>query len=175
MKRFGRYILNALTVLSILLCLATAATWIYALRRPASIDYRWHHGQRGLDLRLGEDIFLHVARQTKLVVDKHAVLRHVELPGLWYDHELLANASAGSVDWHVANVQYWLACAVFGFLPVARGGIAFVRRLRRRPLPPWTCASCGYDLRATPDRCPECGAVGFGPALALRPGLNCDC
>jgi len=49
-------------------------------------------------------------------------------------------------------VPFWFPTAVLGVLPAWQ----FVRR-RRRPLP-GACRSCGYDLRASPGRCPECGA-----------------
>ena len=45
--------------------------------------------------------------------------------------------------------------------PVAWFVHTFIENFRslRRELNRGLCETCGYDLRATPDRCPECGAI----------------
>lgn len=55
-----------------------------------------------------------------------------------------------------AAVPLWALAAAFAVLPVARLTSAVRGRTRRRS---GRCRACGYDLRASPGRCPECGAA----------------
>lgn len=61
-----------------------------------------------------------------------------------------------ATDWaYTMILPLWLPIALFAAMPLARGvrWVVAVRRKRRHGL----CPGCGYDLRASPERCPECG------------------
>jgi hypothetical protein len=64
---------------------------------------------------------------------------------------------------HAVAIPNWLTVAALAALPLAR---ATTYLYRRRKKVSGVCRACGYDLRATPGRCPECGAVAAPEALA---------
>jgi hypothetical protein len=54
------------------------------------------------------------------------------------------------------GVPLWFAAAAFAALCL---GMRTLARRSGRTAPAGLCPACGYDLRATPDRCPECGTI----------------
>ena len=72
------------------------------------------------------------------------------------EHEVAAGGGTTSFRFAVVGVPYWALMAFCGLLPAARLAGA-VRRRRRGSR--GRCVRCAYDLRGTPDRCPECGGT----------------
>jgi hypothetical protein len=78
----------------------------------------------------------------------------------------MATNGKPALGYFVIGMPFWAIClplAVATFL-----GLSMWRRQPKRTI--GCCQVCGYDLRATADRCPECGAVpkvrATGSALA---------
>jgi hypothetical protein len=77
---------------------------------------------------------------------------------LWIDFRGTAGSPGNYSRVVIVGVPYWAIALVSVILPTIkfrRWGRA--RRHRRTG----ACPVCGYDLRATPDRCPECGHIAL--------------
>ena len=58
-----------------------------------------------------------------------------------------------------ADIPFWILIGLFFPLPVIRFAINYIRK--RHELFAGRCRNCGYDVRASPDRCPECGTLAI--------------
>ncbi len=90
--------------------------------------------------------------------------KELNLPGIQY-HQLPlsltpAASSSGQFGGQWLAVGWWLLTALTAVLPIIWGWSAlrwWRRWVRERRLQRKLCPRCGYDMRATPNRCPECG------------------
>ena len=171
LRKVARVMSNVLTVLSLLLCVGVCVLWWRSFRVTDRAG--WASGSAGaarVEARaevVSDDGGLRFSWSRDghprpsgpgLYRECDAVgVRWEPLPesgylgrfsGEFWDHPGgESRRGVGAPHWLVAL----LACA-----PPARRLLARRRRLRRLRL--GLCHACGYDLRATPGRCPECGA-----------------
>jgi hypothetical protein len=190
MKTLARYTLNALTLLSLLACVATAVLWVRTSSHIDAVTLRvtgrcwcsastasretvrltWVEERRASDESPGANAGWSVSRSDRNVLlffDHPIFCDPVDHHGEW----IITGVSRpfmrldGEPDWdyryHAAHVPYWSLVALFALLPAIRVGCRWIRRRRNAP---GRCATCGYDLRASPGRCPECGTPAKGSA-----------
>ena len=81
-----------------------------------------------------------------------------------------SNEPAPRIDSWEVSVPFWFFALAGLVAPV----FAFARWMRRRRrMTAGCCVRCGYDLRASRDRCPECGAtIPQRPSAAPVPSLT---
>jgi hypothetical protein len=99
--------------------------------------------------------------------------------GTWWDYredppkdwDFVPINASGCLGFHwllfmASSYQVWVPMYGIVVLFVCSFAARF-SLLRWRRAPPGRCAICGYDMRATPDRCPECGSRPVRDAAGL--------
>lgn len=166
-----RRLFTAASVISLLLFAAGVAFWVRSHNRRDEARFSWRgkpyalasdRGRLGIDNRPQVDDWFW--RQRK---DMAAVLAEVNQAvrahgGRWEGMDLEPfNRRTFAISQRPApiliahRIPYWVLVILTSLLPAA--WILEKWRLRKRQVAGRQCAACGYDLRASTDRCPECG------------------
>ena len=169
-----RRLFNCLAIVSFVLCLAMVVLWVRSYGQRDTIEHSDANPEKMHWIEIGSE-----AGQLRVDVAEVFAL-HAQSRG-WFYYALPrrqlsvtraspsfgytrlidapAHDDAGGFSVRSAWFPHWLVAILFALLPALRlRSILRARRMNR----PGHCAHCGYDLRATPDRCPECGAVPQG-------------
>ena len=164
-----RRLFTLASALSLLLCAVVCVLWVRSYWRQDYVGYDLRGEQNGIDrivwssnwgwmwvVRCRDDTLLSSLPTHDFYWDSAKALRSlVESQGFAVDWEWQVTGTTG--PWEVGvYLPHWFVALLAAVPPVAWQISA---RRRRHMLAPGLCPACGYDLRATPDRCPECGTA----------------
>ena len=171
MRQLLRILLNAATVLSLVLCAVTMAAWVRSYQAqdtvfwtmtnpPLTVQAYTYRGGVfagfAKPVGTGDEWYLPGAGWVR-----GRAWSFTELGGaqgtlfnrfgfaLPYDHN-------GAVESRTLACPFWFLVLLTAILPAVR---LARRRARRLRMGAGLCQHCGYDCRATLERCPECGTA----------------
>ncbi len=178
MRRFARHLFTFCSAVSLLLCVALCVLWV----RSYWVEDCIHFGD-------GESRDQHFVNLESSLgqMGVYYIRPHDDHPPqparVTFEHRSYAHATAVenslpamSEPWKAAGFLFWSrehntswitlvawpcwAAALLASLPPLGWCLARLRqRGRLQRIGRGCCPSCGYDLRASPDRCPECGTT----------------
>jgi hypothetical protein len=147
---------------SLILCLLTVTAWV----RSYKITDEWCQVSTEhftlIQTQAGRIVMLRTKGFAFPVIDS----RRVAKPRLGRQSSMFRFQFAGhGLETTFVVVPHWFFAILFAIAPTC--WLLFnPRRRRAKRLRGGFCPHCGYDLRATPDRCPECGRPARAQASA---------
>jgi hypothetical protein len=184
MKRFRRWLFNGLAATSLLACIATATLWVRSYWVcQALVESRYLSPDKGVtnanfqvvaNHRFTDVSFvqgeLFVARTITPVghsfpnrgwewLPQNVVLPKIDLGTSFFHRCGFVLSMERPSDWPGASsvrllFPLWMIALIMAIAP-----LRWFFQMRHRTKRIGHCEKCGYDLRATPDRCPECGTI----------------
>jgi hypothetical protein len=144
-----RRLFASFTVLSLILCLATVGLWV---RSFSYFDGWIYISERRIRIEVNSE-------RGAVTVTVWGT-RAIKTDGDGWEHRPRRAASGigtfrALLDAPHARISLWLPALLFALAPTY--WLLGPRRRRAKRSKLGLCPTCGYDLRASPDRCPECG------------------
>jgi hypothetical protein len=173
-RRIGRYVFNAFVALALLATATIGYSWARSHELKDEFRYDGTTGYCHMTTSQGIVMFerCNITPYAERGTWGHASYTWGENEDLvWLRYPITPTWVAGRSSFHylkILGVSRWTLFAPHYVLLILTGlcaavPIAVRGRLRIRHQNvcrrEQRCIACGYDLRATPDRCPECGTI----------------